>query len=205
MALFPRTVLPNQSRTPKVPGSLVSVGNTGGIHQRSNLRAGREWTERWWSLDPDDADVQALIASVEQHHNTAEFATVTHLLLPGSGRAPLGAGGGTPLVAGASQSGSSLAVDGATATVTNWKRAGDVFTIAGLDQLFRVLADANSDGGGNVTLSINPPILAGSSPADNAALTLTGCLLRAKVIDYDLAPSEADEFVSLQVRFREAP
>lgn len=83
----------------------------------------------------------------------------------------VGAHGGTPLVAGASQSGSSLNIDGGTNSTAGFLKAGDVFTIAGVFsvnprtyestgmlQQFVVTADAATDGSGATTLSISPEI-----------------------------------------------
>jgi len=112
--------------------------------------------------------------------------------------------GGTPLVNGASQNvtydsaknawSSSLITDGWTAAAASRVKAGDVFTIAnvymvnpktkvatGVLQQFVVTADGSSDGSGNLTLTVSPPIISSgpyqtvnSVPADNAALTFVG-------------------------------
>lgn len=102
--------------------------------------------------------------------------------------------GGTPLVNGASQTGSSLITDGWTAAAASRLKKGDVFTIAnvyavnpqtrtstGALQQFVVTADASSDASGNLTASIYPPMVASgalqtinAAPADNAALTIVG-------------------------------
>ena len=112
---------------------------------------------------------------------------------------------GTPLVNGASQNvtyasrtngadlwSSSLVTDGWTNSVTGILKAGDIITIAGVNsvnpiskestgalQQFTVLADVNSDGSGNATLSVSPPIISSgvmqtvsAAPADNAAITV---------------------------------
>lgn len=71
---------------------------------------------------------------------------------------------GAVLVNGGSQTGSSLIVDG----LTDVPQAGDTFTIAGVEQIYTVLANATVASGG-ATLSINPSLA--SSPADNAAIT----------------------------------
>ena len=42
-----------------------------------------------------------------------------------------GAFGGTPLVAGASQTGKSLSVDGCSISITDWIKAGDFFSVNG--------------------------------------------------------------------------
>lgn len=120
----------------------------------------------------------------------------------------VGALGGTPLVNGANQglinagatdnpyaATTALVTDGWTAAVGNRLRAGDVFTLAGVNavnpetkadtgvlQRFVVTADVSSDGSGNATITIAPAIIAGGAfqnvtarPADNAAITvLTG-------------------------------
>jgi hypothetical protein len=113
--------------------------------------------------------------------------------------------GGTPLINGASQNVTyvaskdtwtqSLITDGWTAAAANRLKAGDVITIAnvfgvnpntkvstGRLMTFSVQADAASDGSGNATLTISPPIITSgayqtvtAAPADNAAITvLTG-------------------------------
>ena len=71
---------------------------------------------------------------------------------------------GTVLVNGASQSGSSLVVDG----LTSAPQQHDIFKIAGVNKIYRVTADATVSSGG-ATLAISPAL--DSSPADNAAIT----------------------------------
>lgn len=114
--------------------------------------------------------------------------------------------GGTPLVNGASQNvlfsatasknswNQSLITDGWTAAAAARVKEGDVFTIANVYkvnpktkattsilQQFVVRADGSSDGSGNLTLTISPPIIVSgphqtvnAAPADNAALTFVG-------------------------------
>ncbi len=111
----------------------------------------------------------------------------------------VGAKGGTPLVNGASQhsntspqaNSQSLVLDGASNSITGWAKAGDVITIAGVNDVnpktkaslgylkqFVVLSDADSSGAGAVTLTIAPAIVSSgayqnvdAAPADNAAIT----------------------------------
>ncbi len=75
---------------------------------------------------------------------------------------------GTPLVQGASQSGSSLITDGWTPSTAIFKE-GDEFQVGNF--LKMITADVSSDGGGNATLSFEPQLH--SSPANNAALDVT--------------------------------
>jgi hypothetical protein len=104
----------------------------------------------------------------------------------------VGALGGTPLVNGASQTGSTLNTKGWTASVTNVLKQGDVFTLAGVYsvnpitkqataslQQFVVTAAANSDGSGNSSVGIYPSIVTSgatqtvsASPADGAAISI---------------------------------
>lgn len=111
-----------------------------------------------------------------------------------------GALGGTPLVNGASQTGSSLITDGWTSAVANRLKQGDIFTIdgvygvnpqnrqsTGVLKQFVVTADTSSDVSGNLTIPIYPPInppgvsatltqfqTVDSVPANNAAITVMG-------------------------------
>lgn len=80
---------------------------------------------------------------------------------------PQGLAGGTPLVKGASQTGTSLITDGwpaSTAILT----AGDYIELAN-GELKMVTATVSSDSSGNATLSIRPALR--DSPADNSAIT----------------------------------
>lgn len=78
--------------------------------------------------------------------------------------------GGTPIVAGASQTGSSIDLDGCSNNITNWIRAGDYFSIDvnGEHELKMATADANTDGAGAVTVSFEPRLR--FSPLNNAAV-----------------------------------
>lgn len=102
--------------------------------------------------------------------------------------------GGTPLVVGASQTGSTLLTDGWTAAAALRLNKGDVFTVAGVFsvnpqsrqttgvlQQFVATANVSSDGTGAASIPISPPIITSGafqnvtvSPADNAALTISG-------------------------------
>lgn len=74
---------------------------------------------------------------------------------------------GTPLVKGASQSGNTLDIDGVgNATV---RYAGDMFQLE--DRLYQLVANDTADGSGNATITFEPSLR--SSPADNAALTVS--------------------------------
>lgn len=96
-------------------------------------------------------------------------------LLPAPNATPRGAGGGTPLVDGASQTGLTLAVKGGPLSTTNWLKAGDWIQLGSgsSTRLHKVLVNADTDGAGKTTLDIWPRHR--SSPADSAAVTISNC------------------------------
>lgn len=133
---------------------------TGSVKTR--YRAGERWLVRLMFINlknPERAELQAFLARLngQQHRFT----------LRNHSEANRGAFGGTPLVAGASQVGNTLSVDGCSNNITNWIRAGDWFGVNG--ELKMATLDASSDGSGNITLTFSPRLRA--SPADNAAIT----------------------------------
>jgi hypothetical protein len=81
---------------------------------------------------------------------------------------------GTPLVMGASQTGSSLITDGWTTSQTGIVKAGDWLQIGTTSarRLHMVLIDANSNGSGQATLELWPNLR--EAPADNAVISVTG-------------------------------
>lgn len=81
---------------------------------------------------------------------------------------------GTPLVNGASQTGTTLNFDGVPNNATGYLKAGDYIQLGtgSGSQLYKVLADANSNGTGQISVDIWPSLR--SSPADNAAVVVSG-------------------------------
>ena len=191
---------------PKVIGSLISMGQSGAIQTRSEAAQGRTWQEMWPALPGGNEDVQELLVTIENLYNTGATSTLTHYSLPGSGMAANGSGLGAPKVNGNDQSGTSLMTYGWTADQTGVMKAGDCFTVPGVDVLFRVTADASSDGSGLATLTIEPPIVAGTTPTNSGVLTIASATLTAVILDYSGATAGPDQFIGgLQVTFREAP
>lgn len=144
-----------------------------------------------------------------ERNTVGMISTFNHYKSQNIKRHTVGALGGTPLVNGASQNVTyaaatangvyqqSLVTDGWSNSVSDLLKAGDTFTIAGVNsvnpvaqgsskqdtgrlQSFTVLADVDSDGSGNATLTISPAIITSgpyqtvtAAPADNAAITIT--------------------------------
>lgn len=80
-----------------------------------------------------------------------------------------GTAGLTPLVAGASQTGSSINIDGLPLSTTGVIKAGDRLGLTTY-QVLEAAADADSDGAGAATVTLITPIR--TSPADNSAVEL---------------------------------
>lgn len=75
---------------------------------------------------------------------------------------------GTVKVAGGSQTGSTLDVDGVTSDTYSFQE-GDTFTVAGIEKVYAVVSVGTTSSGA-VTLTISPNLA--SSPADNADVTV---------------------------------
>lgn len=76
---------------------------------------------------------------------------------------------GTPLVKGASQTGTTLITDGWTINQTSLLKRGDWIQIG--SYAYKITEDAASDGSGDSTLEIFPVLR--SSPANDAAITIS--------------------------------
>ena len=81
-----------------------------------------------------------------------------------------GTAGGTPRIRGASQSGNTLEIDGATSSVTNYLRAGDWLSFSSDSELKMVTADCDSNGSGQVSVPIIPKIRV--APTDNELIDI---------------------------------
>ena len=81
---------------------------------------------------------------------------------------------GTPVVDGAhSAQSNSLAISGATTGATGYFLAGDYISIGtgSTKQLFKVLSDANTDGGGDVTVDIFPSLRTALSGSESVTVS----------------------------------
>lgn len=100
---------------------------------------------------------------------------------------PRGLALGTPLVNGASQTGSTLNIDGCSAGLL-FLRAGDYFSVNG--EYKRVTADATANGSGQVTLQFKPALR--NSPADNAVIVVDRPTVTMALVDDLQAIFECD-------------
>jgi len=156
---------------------------------QTSSRKGSLWKAslQFTNLSGDDRrEMQAFVVKLngQQHRFTLHDHSYTRR----------GAGGGTLLINGGTQSGTSLVCDGATASVNNYLRAGDYISFN--NELHMVIADANSDSSGNITLSIAPPIR--KTAADNTVVDyltpVSGVFMLAGPASWDTQPGIISSF-----------
>ena len=199
---FPRVIKPQRVTYPVFPGGLASIGHSGKVNTRTTLQVGRVW-EEFFAFKVDENGHQFL-AEIMNFYNRQMSLDVGHQMFTTT----LGAGGGTPLVAGASQTGASIATDGWPATTLVLK-AGDLVTFAtGATVVYDITADVTSDGAGLATLPVSPNVFAGGSPGNNDAIAITAAVtFLAKILEQPrIPPAKADEWINgLRLAFRETP
>jgi len=200
MAAWPTGILAKSNTEFEVPGPQLSIGQSGKATRRSTAQVGRSWEETYLG-DVRENEFRKLMAITRDYLRGGTSFTISHR----DHLTPKGAYGGTPLVDGANQTGSTLNVKGGSNNITNWTRAGDLFTIAGITLVYEVTADGNTDGSGDIALSISPPIFSGGSPGDGDALTTTGVSVTAIVVGADFPRTNANNFGILTVQFLEVP
>lgn len=100
---------------------------------------------------------------------------------------PRGTAGGTPLVNGASQAGSSLNIDGCTASAL-FLRSGDYFSVNG--EFKRLIADATANGSGQVAINFKPALR--NSPLDNTPIIIDKPTVVMTLVDDQQAIWECD-------------
>lgn len=208
-AVFPRpSFLTCESVTAfGVPGPYMTVTRSGKIQTRGTTMRGRVWRETYNPMFIGNVDVEGWLAWVRWAYNTGTVFTIKHLTTPGSGLAPNGVGDLTVQVKGASQTGATLVTDGWPLSTSNVVRAGDVIRVVGVGAVLQITEDANSDGAGEATLAINPPIFTGGSPLDNATVTTTDVTVNVVIAQEPNWPPVGNAFwyQGFELTFRESP
>lgn len=132
------------------------------------------WGGQQWMADIQlppmlRASAEAWIAALV----SLNFQEGSMLLGDSANKLPRGVGTGAPLVNGGGQVGYDLVTDGWTAGQTGILKAGDWLQLGtgSTARLYKVMADANSNGAGQATLTLWPRLR--SSPADNAAIVVS--------------------------------
>lgn len=201
MPTFTRYIAVLEATPPELPSPLLSWAQSGKGQARTTDAIGRVWQETYIPFNVRSVSGRAFLEQINRFWNQAIAFDLVHP----DYQTPNGAGGGTPLVNGAGQTGQALAIDGATPNVTNWLRAGDLLRIGGLTPVYHVQADVSTDGTGAATLQVLPSIQA--APADNAALTITGVTIHAMLAAAPRFPGAgpSNYLEALTLAFREAP
>lgn len=160
---FPSSPAPSRMQISSVFRNLTSYTQSG--IKFSDQVPGHKWRISL-SFDPMSQDnfMELYSFALEQQGTFGTFQYV-----PPDLATPRGAFGGTPVVDGAGQTGTTLNVRGASISITNWGRKGDPFLIAGNNKVYRLTQNANTDGTGDVTLTFQPELII--AYADGAALT----------------------------------
>jgi len=203
MPAFSRTVWPIAYSLPKPPGRLISIGGTGKPQTRSPLAVGRSWEEIYPPLlVATDSVNRAWWAQAHQLYRTGTQFTIAHPAY----RTQLGAGGGTPLVNGAGQTGNSINTDGWPNSTTVLK-AGDLVKFGALSLVYELTADAVSNGSGQAALQIEPAIVSGGSPGDNNAVVYgSSVTFNAIITALESGLAVNDEYVEgIRITFVEVP
>lgn len=134
-------------------------------------------TQKAYASEGKMWSIQAAIPTMEGVNAATFRAFLTRLngksgtfLMPIFDYIPRGTWGGTPVINGAGQTGTTLSVSGATISTTGYAKAGDLITLGtgANTYLHEITEDANSNGSGVVALSIWPPLR--TSPTNGAAV-----------------------------------
>jgi hypothetical protein len=142
---------------------------------------------QWWTADlsvaplerSDAGAITAWFTSMNGREKTLLFGDPLAVTPQGSASsAP-----GTPVVNGASQTGSALICDGAPNGATNYLKEGDYVQLGtgSTSRLYMVLEDVTADGSGNFTLNIWPNLR--SSPDNDATLVVSSAVGRFRLAE----------------------
>lgn len=158
---FPATVRPPRSVEFGLRSNTMAFASplTGAV--RTVGLPGARWVAslQWAALDRQQADeLTALLVRLRGMENRLMLWNLAKRTLRG-------AGGGTPIVNGAGQTGASISVAGLPNNTTVYK-AGDMLGIGG--ELKMATADATSNGSGVATVTFEPPLRA--SPSNGSAI-----------------------------------
>lgn len=203
-AFTSRLIEPVEVTFPQMPTGLLSPSQSGVLQFRATQQVGRRWTETFGLIDAETATGRAVLTEINQLWRNGTIFNITHRRL----LTVLGAGGGAPLVNGAGQTGSSIVTDGWPNNTVVLK-AGDIVNFgAGPPPIhYDVTSDVSSNGSGQATIPINPPIFAGASPADNGVITFGALTWRVRIVAVEMpsgAAATLGRFSGLRVTMQES-
>jgi len=197
-----RSLSPMSVEWPTTPGPLFDPGATGKDQVRGSTQRGFSWTETYDLLAPSDPVARGFLADLSYWATAGIVLDVEHPDVH-----LLGAGGGTPVVAGADQTGNTIALSGFPGS-TLVLRKGDFIRFAATTGAHEVREDATTAGGGTVTVSVNPPIYAAPANGEAVILPEPGVgFFKARIASFVRPKGESSRanFLSgVSVTFREA-
>lgn len=205
MPNWPRTIASRLTTPPEFPEGFAQYGQSGKGQFRAFENTGRVWQEIYSSIEYRTQAGRELLTAINQAQREKIIWDIQHPHLLTN----FGVGGGTPLVNGAGQTGDTLVIDGAGTNVTNWLRKGDIINWVGDQLIYDVNGDVNTDGGGNASIPIHPPIFTGQSPANNAPVEIdpTNIFFKAVITSVFMPDIEINGvlFPGLTINWREQP
>jgi len=175
MATFPSPTLLQNIKITSWSPTLISQAHN--LNRQVRSKGAHRWIIEAELPDnltrAEAAPIAAFLAALRGQYTAFDIA----LPVIGTTR---GAGGGTPLVDGAAQTGRTVNTKG-WPNSTAILKAGDFVIFAGHYKVYMLTADASSDGSGDAALSLEPALFA--SPADGAAVTVSGVSWRVALTD----------------------
>jgi len=154
---------PNSINLRSVSPTRVSVSHSQKRQTRSSLS--HRWAIKLNFANRIPFEYRQIEGFMDAQHGQAETFTIVLPLYP------LGTWLGSPVVNGAAQTGYTLNLRGFTASQMGVIKSGDIFKSANVAKVYRAVADANSDAGGLVAVTLNCQLVA--SPADGEAITFS--------------------------------
>jgi len=97
---------------------------------------------------------------------------------------------GTPKVAGGSQTGNTLDIDGCPTSETGWLLVGDYFTVN--NEFKMITEDVDTNGSGEATLTFEPPLR--NSPSDNADVEVSSPTCKMMLVDDNQSGWDSNQF-----------
>lgn len=128
---------------------------------------------QWWNIDVSimsghRADLEPWVAFLLSLNGQEG----TFLLGDDVNKVPRGVADGTPLIDSADQVGNEIDIKGGSLGTTDYLKIGDwvQFRSGSTARLYKQLEDVDSDGSGDLTLTLWPNVTAATSPADGSAV-----------------------------------
>lgn len=159
---LPTTLKPAQATLKSTQPTRVSVSHS--LKRQARTDGVQRWSIRLQWPPMLRVHLGELFAFLLSQRGQADTFTTT---LQGQ-TAPQGSWAGSPVVNGASQTGSTVALSGFTASQTNVVKAGDLLKFAGHTKVYMATADASSNASGQASVAIMPALV--TSPANGEAV-----------------------------------